>query len=103
MINMKFTNYSDFVLSDAYKALIEDLESEDYLEDVSPIESLSEVGVIIRDLSMDIKSKKDDDYLVTTYKYTCGGFQFKSKGRAYIKDQSICDEEMDESLEIEKL
>ena len=100
---MKFTNYSDFVLSDAYKALIEDLEDEYCLDDNTPIESLADVAILIRDLSIDIKTKKDDGYLVTTYKYTCGGFQFKSNGRAYIKDQSICDEEMDESLEIEKL
>ena len=100
---MKFTNYSDFVASDAYKALTEDLEDEYCLDDDIPIESLADVGVLIRDLSIDMKTKKDGGYLVTTYKYTCGGFQFKSKGRAYIKDQSICDEEMEESLEIEKL
>jgi len=100
---MKFTNYSDFVASDAYKALTEDLEDEYCLEDDIPIESLADVAVLIRDLSIDVKTKKDGLFLVSTYKYTCGGFQFKSKGRAYIKDQSICDEEMDESLEIEKL
>lgn len=100
---MKFTNYSEFALSDAYKALIEHLEGEYCLEDDVPIESLADVAILIRDLSIDMKTKKDDGYLVTTYKYTCGGFQFKSKGRAYIKDQSICDEEMDEALEIEKL
>ncbi len=100
---MKFTNYSDFIASDAYKALIEDLEDEYCLEDDIPIESLTDVGVLIRDLSIDMKTKKDGDFLVTTYKYTCGGFQFKSKGRAYIKDHSICDEEMDESIEVEKL
>lgn len=100
---MKFTNYSDFVASDAYKALTEDLDDEYCLDDDIPIESLADVAILIRDLSIDIKTKKDGDYLVTTYKYTCGGFQFKTKGRAYIKDQSICDEEMDESIEIEKL
>lgn len=100
---MKFTSYSDFILSDAYKALTEYLEDEYCLEDDIPIESLADVGLLIRDLSIDMKTKKEDSYLVTTYKYTCGGFQFKSKGRAYIKDQSICDEEMDESLEVEKL
>ena len=103
MIDMKFTNYSDFVASDAYKALTEYLEDEYCLEEDIPIESLADVAILIRDLSIDVKTKKDDDYLVTTYKYTCGGFQFKSKGRAYIKGQSICDEEMDELLEIEKL
>jgi len=100
---MKCTNYSDFVLSDAYKALTEHLEDEYCLDDDTPIESLADVAILIRDLSIDMKTKKDDYYLVTTYKYTCGGFRFKVKGRAYIKDQSICDEEMDESLEIEKL
>ena len=100
---MKFTNYSDFIASDAYKALTEDLEDEYCVDDNTPIESLADVAVLIRDLSIDVKTKKDDGYLVTTYKYTCGEFQFKSKGRAYIKDQSICDEEMDESLEIKKL
>ena len=100
---MKFTNYSDFVLSDAHKALTEHLEDEYCLEDNVPIESLADVAVLIRDLSIDVKTKKDSDYLIATYKYACSGFQFKSKGRAYIKDKSICDEEMDESLEIEKL
>ena len=103
MIKMKFTNYSDFVSSDPHKVLIEYLEDEYCLEDNIPIESLADVSLLIRDLSIDMKTKKDDNYLVTTYKYTCGGFQFKSKGRAYIKDHSICDEEMDESLEVEKL
>lgn len=100
---MKFTNYSDFVASDAYKALIEDLEDEYCLEDDIPIESLADVAILIRDLSIDVKTKKDGDFLVTTYKYTCGGFVFKSKGSAYIKDQSICDEEMEESLTVDKL
>jgi len=103
MIDMEITSYSDFILSDAYKALTEYLEDEYCLEDDIPIESLADVGLLIRDLSIDIKTKKEDDYLVATYKYTCGGFQFKSKGRAYIKDHSICDEEMDKSLEVEKL
>mgnify|MGYP001325923862 FL=1 len=100
---MKFTSYSDFVLSDPYKVLTEYLEDEYCVEDDIPVESLADVGLLIRDLSIDMKTKKEDGYLVTTYKYTCGGFQFKSKGRSYIKDQSICDEEMDESLEVEKL
>ena len=100
---MKFTNYSDFILSDAYKALTDHLEDEYCLEDDIPIESLADVALLIRDLTIDIKTKKEDNHLVTTYKYTCGGFRFKSKGRAYIKDQSICDEEMDESLEVENL
>jgi hypothetical protein len=100
---MKFTSYPDFVASDAYRALTEYLDDEYCLEDDIPIESLADVGVLIRDLSIDVKTKKDGDFLVTTYKYTCGGFQFKSKGRAYIKDQSICDEEMEEALIVEKL
>ncbi len=61
------------------------------------IEDLQE---IIRECGDSGRDRKDSNYIYCDYSFKTGGWLFEATGSSYLKDQCICDEEMDDSVDV---
>ena len=91
MINLEVKKIED-IPQEAFDALMKDAEQyESTFEDVDDLqEYIKECG--------DYNEEMDSDYVNNSYFMEVNGFSFECYGSQYIKDQLICDEQMDGSV-----
>jgi len=61
-------------------------------------ESMEEICELIREASYDYKESTDSCYITCTYFLKIEDWKFEIDGNSYRKDQSVCDEELDDGF-----
>jgi hypothetical protein len=93
MINLEVSKIED-IPQDAFDALMKDAEQyECTFEDVDDLQEYIREGG-------DYNEEMGSSYVENTYFMEVNGFLFECYGSQYIKDQLICDEQMDSSVYI---
>jgi hypothetical protein len=63
-------------------------------------ESVDGICELIRECNDDYDETTDSCYITCTYHMTIGGWRFEVDGNSYRKDQSVCDEELDDGFAV---
>lgn len=85
-------------IKDIPKELLSLFNNDNY--GITKTSTLEDIIDVIRDYYTDMNETVDDFYITKTYIMSINDWELTACSSLYLKDQSICDEEMEEGIEI---